>query len=320
MIKYLQKRSDRQSTSQWASKRNVISRAPGILLGVGNRTRIVVSYGLTASLGVVLLFSTATTQAANARPKQSGAAAKDRAAKEKAAKKACIVGDAKAGIDILGDLYVDTGDPAYVFNQGRCYEQNHRLEEAIDRFREYLRKIPDGSVNEKSDANAHIADCEALIAKHSGGTSSSPPQVASQPPPVPGIPPAALNPVQPPVAIVPAQPSAPKAEGRGLRIGGAVTTVVGLCAVGTGVGLAIKERSLTNEINTKFSQSKESTRASYQTWGYVSYGVGAAEIVGGAVLYYLGWRSGQSESAYTEISLLPTLTPDAMTLILHGSF
>jgi hypothetical protein len=34
--------------------------------------------------------------------------------------------------------------------------------------------------------------------------------------------------------------------------------------------LALKERALTNEINTKFNADKESTRASCVTWGYVS--------------------------------------------------
>jgi hypothetical protein len=275
---------------------------------------------LAISLGVVLFLSMSPAQGASERSRHSSAAAK-----EKAAKRACITGEVKTGIEILGDLYVNTGDATYVFNQGRCFEQNHRFEDAIDRFREYLRKIPDASVEEKSSANAHIADCEALIAKHAGGTTAPPPQATSQPalPTQPFLtyPAEPTTPVRPPVAIVPAEPPAHwSTSGRGLRIAGVLTTAVGLCAVGTGVVLAVKERSLTNEINTKFSQSKESTRASYETWGYVSYGVGTAAILGGVVLYYLGWHSGQAESANTGVSLLPTVTPDAMTFVLHGSF
>jgi tetratricopeptide (TPR) repeat protein len=270
---------------------------------------------LAAAITVVLFFAIAPAQAASERARHSSTAAK-----EKAAKKACITGDVKTGIDILGDLYVDSGDATYLFNQGRCYEQNRRLEDAIDRFREYLRKIPDALAKDKADANAHIADCEALLAKQSGRTAAQAPQAAPQAPPQPVLAPIAPAQVQPPVAIVPAQPLAPESDGRGLRIAGSVTTAAGLCAVGTGVVLAIKERSLTNEINTKYSQSKESTRVSYETWGYVSYGVGAAAIVGGAVIYYLGWRAGQAESANVRIGLLPTLTPDGMTFVMHGSF
>jgi hypothetical protein len=29
-------------------------------------------------------------------------------------------------VEILAGLYVDTNDPTYIFNQGRCFEQTHR--------------------------------------------------------------------------------------------------------------------------------------------------------------------------------------------------
>jgi hypothetical protein len=61
-------------------------------------------------------------------------------AKERAAKKACLTGDPEKGVAILADLFIDTDDLAYIFNQGRCYEQNRRYEDAIGRFREYLVK------------------------------------------------------------------------------------------------------------------------------------------------------------------------------------
>ena len=63
------------------------------------------------------------------------ALAADKLSKEKTAKKACATGDFHKGIDILGDLFVTTNDPNHVYNQGRCYEQNRRLDDAIDRFR-----------------------------------------------------------------------------------------------------------------------------------------------------------------------------------------
>jgi hypothetical protein len=66
--------------------------------------------------------------------------ANNREAQERAAKKACLVGDSKKGTEILADLYVDTNDPNYIYNQGRCFEQNGEDEKAIHRFEEYLRK------------------------------------------------------------------------------------------------------------------------------------------------------------------------------------
>ena len=300
--------------------RFVTNPSSGTMRRFGTRSREAMGKYLALSLAVALFSSISPAQAASGGPKRASAVAKERAAK-----KACVTGDVRSGIDILGDLYVETGDATYLFNQGRCYEQNRRLEDAIDRFREYLRKVPDASAKDKSDANAHIEECELLIAKQAGGGATTGRESTSHSPappaqPVITPPPAPAVPIEPPVAVVPARPSEPKSDGRVLRIVGVVTTVVGLCAVGTGVVLAFKEQGLTNEINAKFSQSKESTRASYQTLGYVSYGVGAAAIVGGATLYYLGWRSGKTESSNAGIALLPTLTPDSMTFVLHGSF
>ena len=37
---------------------------------------------------------------------------------EKAAKKACAVGDFQKGVDILADLFVETDDPGWIYNQG----------------------------------------------------------------------------------------------------------------------------------------------------------------------------------------------------------
>ena len=50
---------------------------------------------------------------------------------DKQAMKACLSGDYQKGVSILADLFVETGDATYLWNQGRCYEQNHRYEDAI---------------------------------------------------------------------------------------------------------------------------------------------------------------------------------------------
>jgi len=249
-----------------------------------------------------------------------------RASKEKAAKKACITGNVKAGTDILADLYVDTGDTTYVFNQGRCYEQNHRWEEAADRFREYLRKAPNLADGEKAEVNAHIAECDSMLAKQTGASPNSPkeasPGLASTSAPSGTMVNAPNTDTTYPsvVPVVTVQSLPPKSEGRGLRIAGIAATAFGLCAITTGVVLALKEQSLTNQINAKFNADKESTRASYVTWGYVSYGVGAAAVVAGATLYVLGWRSERAASGTTGISLLPTYAPGITGMALQGSF
>jgi hypothetical protein len=70
---------------------------------------------------------------------ETQAFAATRQSEEKAARRACLTGDYNKGVSILADLFVDTKEPLYVFNQGRCLEQNLRYREAIGRFEEYLR-------------------------------------------------------------------------------------------------------------------------------------------------------------------------------------
>lgn len=57
------------------------------------------------------------------------ARAAEKEAREREAKRACLNGEVEAGVKILTDLYVDTNDPTYIFNQGRCYGQSSRYEQ-----------------------------------------------------------------------------------------------------------------------------------------------------------------------------------------------
>jgi tetratricopeptide (TPR) repeat protein len=233
-------------------------------------------------------------------------------AKEKAAKKACAMGDFQKGADILTDLFIETNDTTYVYNQGRCYQQNNRWEQAISRFREFLRKAKDLSESDRIDTERQIADCEASLAK------IAPPPVAP-PPPVPVThvetpqPSPASEPAIPDVSTTPAPPPSDSSRGKGLRVTGIVLAAVGVAAIGTGVGLALNA----NGLSTKdYSQSREDERASLKTWGFVSYGVGAAAIATGAILYLVGRPSEESSS----VALLPALAPDGASMLFKGSF
>lgn len=99
---------------------------------------------------------------------------------ERQAKTSCLSGDYAKGVAILAELFVETNNPVYLFNQGRCYEQNLRYAEAAERFREYLRKARDLTEDEKTQVDKFIAECDAAIAK-----SQSHPPVSIVPAPVP---------------------------------------------------------------------------------------------------------------------------------------
>ena len=232
-------------------------------------------------------------------------------AKEKAAKKACATGDFVKGVDILADLFVDTNDLSYVYNQGRCYQQNNRWEQAISRFREYLRKVKDISESDRAETDRQIADCELSLGKT---VQVAPPPVAAIPP-VPVVPPEtpAPNPGISNVSSKPEPSPSDGSRGKSLRVAGIISAAVGVAAIGTGVGLALKANSLSA---TDYSRSREDERASLKTWSMVGYGVGAAAIVTGVVLYIVGWPSEQSSS----VALLPVVASDGASVLLNGRF
>jgi tetratricopeptide (TPR) repeat protein len=123
--------------------------------------------------------------------------------REREAKKACLSEGYVKGIAILAELYVETGEAAYLFNQGRCYEQNVRYQEAAERFREYLNKAKLISRAERAEAEKRMADCEAAAKA----------QLQARPTAEPIAPPAPVAAVAAaPVPIAPApQPPLPSA-------------------------------------------------------------------------------------------------------------
>ena len=234
-------------------------------------------------------------------------------AKEKAAKKACATGNFAKGVDILADLFIDTNDFSYVYNQGRCYQQNNQWTQAVSRFREYLRKATDISESDRAETERQIADCEQSMGKTA--QVAPPPVMATPPVPVvqPAPPPQTPEAETSKVSSKP-EPSPPDVNrGRGLRVTGIILAAVGVAAVGTGVGLALKSQSLSTK---DYSRSREDERASLKTWGLVSYGVGAAAIATGAILYIVGWPSEQTSS----VALLPVAAPDGASVLLQGRF
>jgi hypothetical protein len=243
--------------------------------------------------------------------------AANKQAVEKAAKKACITGDFRKGVDLLGDLFVETKDIAYVYNQGRCFEQNHRWEEAIDRFREYLRKASDLSGADKADVENHISECETQQAKL-----APPPVVTVAAPPTPAPAPTVFQAPAPVATVNLAAPSSAEPDsGSGLRIAGIVTAAVGVLALGGGVFCNLEANSLTSQLNgSNYTRDKASRRDTYETLGWVGYGVGAAALVTGTTLFMVGWRSGKPAEASPAVALTPVFLPGFATLSLRGTY
>jgi hypothetical protein len=211
------------------------------------------------------------------------AAARD--AKERAAKKACLNGDPVKGVEILTDLYVDTNDPNYLFNQGRCYEQNGRCEDAIIRFREYLRKA--GSEGQ-AEAQKHISECESLLAQKRLEQVTPPAALATGASPPASAPAATVS----STGVV----SETKAgqSGRRLRIAGVATMAVGGAALVTGLVLNLQHNSAVADLKDEYAGDTADSLQTYKVLSVLGYAGGAACLVGGITLYWLGYRGGQT--------------------------
>jgi hypothetical protein len=162
-------------------------------------------------------------------------------------------------VAILAELFVESRDPTYVFNQARCFQQNGHNREAIDRFREYLRIASDADKETVVLAGKYIDDCQALL---DAGA-----ERAAVPTPVPAP---AVAPVQatrseaagivarPQTDVVEASSAASSAgtPGGGLRSVGTVAVALGGAGLITGVVLNVKVNSMASDLEAPGAYSR----------------------------------------------------------------
>jgi hypothetical protein len=229
---------------------------------------------------------------------------------ERSAKKACASGDYAKGADILADLYVRTDDATFIFNQGRCYEQNHQWVRAIDRFREYLVKAVNNDHGTVAEVEKHVEKCKMYLSEDEAkpiGPPSAQPQVtvAASPPPPP--PPSREAPNT--MTVAPLSP--PQARTKSpLPAVGIVVGIAGVASLVTAVVLNIKANDYANA-------GDESNQKSYRNAALGCYGIGAGALTTGIVMYIVGHKNG----ARTEgVALLPIWTRGGLALALEGGF
>lgn len=263
-------------------------------------------------------------------------------AKTRKARKACLSGDYMKGVSILSELFVDTQDSNYIYNQGRCFEQNLHYREAIGRFQEYLRVANKLRKTERAEAEKHIADCKELLATQlsqppvevptpaPAAPSTPAPAAASIPAPAAASTPVALVLAAPLPAAAPltamaqspvAQETNPQLEGKSgssLRTAGVVTAAIGGAGLVSGLIFNLKFNGLTSDMQKLdgYTAGRASDRNTYRTLVWTSYGVGAACVATGAILYYLGVRREPSSS----VAFMPALVPGQVGALLKGSF
>jgi hypothetical protein len=267
-----------------------------------------------------------------------------RASKELEARKACLTKQLDKGIELLVDLYLETKDPTFIYNQGRCFEQNTRYRDAIGSFEEYLRVVSSISESEKAGVEEHIAACKSKIEPMRDPLSPDNPALDSAP--------ASLGPVastRGQAAFGPSIPenqastsnalvstaneseiastlNPPLASGsRGLRIAALATSAVGVAFVGTGVYFSTKVVSLSNKLTDSDSPSAADYKAGKDahTMQWIGYGLGAAALATGGLLYFFGIQSsnlGIETSNSVTAAVTPVVLPGLAGISAQGSF
>jgi hypothetical protein len=277
------------------------------------------SYRLASliSRGALVLCLLAATESLAAQRRAPGAP--DHGPQEKAARKACLTGSFAKGVSILADLFVETRNPIYIFNQGRCYEQNRRYEDAIAQFEEFLRS-PEGKLtqDDKAEAEKHIEECKSKLPKE---------HIEPPPPTVPALPLVTPPPPEPVPVAQPAvtvrKPVAPVPGKRrwGLITTGIIASAVGVGGIATGIVFNAKANDAAMKIETVVGAYPASSKdqKDFKTYAWIGYGVGAACLATGVVLVTLG-AVRSSPGSSPRVAFAPAFGPGQVGAILQGGF
>ena len=263
-----------------------------------------------------------TLLAASLLAGQSAFAAKS-PSKERMAKKACLSGDYAKGVGLLADLFLETNDSTYLYNQGRCYEQNVRYVEAAERFKEYLRKAPNLGSADKAEVDKHIADCDAAAARGQvrNQVAPEPAQPAPNYQPAPTVAPAgypAPSATPPATTLTSTLQPAPLASdtehpwqhtAKWIATGAAVAFVgLGVIEHATYYGKNSDYNKKDCSVDPSSCKSLASAADSAQTLAIIGYGA-AAVATGAAITFWLtdSHKAGPTRQAGIGFSCAPTL-------------
>jgi tetratricopeptide (TPR) repeat protein len=282
--------------------------------------RIVRPIWIAFAVALVSLLFVAASPAA-AAGKHGG---ESRQSQERAARKACLTGDYAKGVAILSDLFIELRDRTFLFNQGRCFEQNRRYEDAIARFEEYL-TAPGAKLSgeDRAEAAQRIANCKEKLQEERASSSTTAPQVfaPAAPPVARSIAPQAEPTPEstPATATVVRSEASPSRDGSGLRVTGIVLASVGVAALAGGVLLNLKANSMVDDWQAKvsYTASQSDSQKTYKALSWVGYGLGAACVATGAILFGVGLKQ-QAGSA--NVALLPAVGPGQAGALLMGGF
>ncbi|HEY2903662.1 MAG TPA: tetratricopeptide repeat protein [Polyangia bacterium] len=231
--------------------------------------------------------------------------------REARARAACAAGNVEKGVALLAQIAAETGDVNALYNQARCYQQNGRTDEALERFKDYQRRALNLSPDEAAQVNTFIRDLQAEQARDAA--SASPP-VAAPAPPSP-----AANSALPPAPGLDAKRAGPS------LVAPAILAGVGVAALAAGIYFSLKVRSIESDLESPTHitladyNDKVHSGQDAATYQWVGYGVAAAAAAGSALTYALGRRpTGGAETA--RVGFAPAIGRDGVGGLVRFAF
>jgi tetratricopeptide (TPR) repeat protein len=230
--------------------------------------------------------------------------------------------------------------PVLLYNIAQAHRQLGNNERAIFFYRRYVESAP--KAGNRADVERRIHELEEVLRKQGEAKSKPPTQVE----PIAGdlggghpgvtLPPASASattatpssqattaPATAPAATAVTTTEQPPADSAGkgshLRLAGVATAAVGGACLVTGVIFGAMASSKSDSVASamQFNPSDDSAGGRAATLQWVFYGIGAAAVGTGAVLYYLGWRADAADS---RVALLPTWGPGGAGATLRVGF
>jgi hypothetical protein len=213
------------------------------------------------------------------------------AARVTEARKACAAGRVDQGVEILAGIIAETGDPNALYNQARCFQLNGRAEQAISRFREYLRSAQNISIEERHRVEGFIneldADLDARARREALVRSATDPRTAG---------------------ARSAGPAGPWT--RKLRIATVALAATGGVALVAGGYFSWKMGRVSDDLESQWSLTSAQFKQRwdegkrFELLARIGYGVGVAALAGSATCFLLGRRAAERER---RLALAPLL-------------
>ncbi len=222
--------------------------------------------------------------------------------------------------------------PTSVHALSEVYLVRGELSWALRGFTYYLQIAPDGK--QSQHATEAIEELTQRIASGDdspGESEIDPTEIFGEAPIVEDIPEEVVEEAAPPPkpAIVKTPVLLPKKRttkktGAGLRYAGIGTAVLGVAVLGLGVKYGLDASSAENDLSAKqgpwtaadIDRIDDGERANRNMILFSA--IGAAGIVGGGVLYYLGAGTGHAKETHSRIT--PLLSPTRATISWTGNF